>query len=72
MTAVPATATPELQSAKTTCTRDEHAAQLRRWAVTDAVSYLVLGAPNQAYDRLVESVLGEQARLAGIRVPLHG
>lgn len=42
--------------------------QLRRWAVTDAVRWLDLGEPDEALRRLTGSVLGEQARAAGIRV----
>lgn len=47
----------------------DHVDQLRRWAVTDALAYIKLGSPELAYDRMCESVLGEQARVSGIRVP---
>ena len=69
------TVTPEAHghnSDLTTYTRWRRATELRRWAVTDAVGYIVLGSRELAYDRLLESVLGEQAHLAGIRVPCHG
>lgn len=53
---------------KLACHREEHLAQLRRWAVTDAVSRLRAGAYHDALHRITDSVLGEQARLAGIYV----
>lgn len=40
---------------------------LLRWAVTDTVQHLVHDDPQRAYTRILGSVLGEQARVAGIR-----
>lgn len=48
--------------------RRVHGDQLRHWAVDDAVEYIVNDEPDRALRRLVDSVFGEQARVAGIRV----
>ncbi len=46
-----------------------HASQLRRWAITDAVRHLDEdNDPQRAFERILHSVLGEQARAAGIHV----
>ncbi len=49
----------------------KHADQLRRWAITDAVRALMADDPQRAYERVLHSVLGEQARTAGIRVEVQ-
>ena len=49
-------------------TRDKHGEQLRRWAVSDAIRHLLYGDRIAAQQRITDSVLGEQARMAGIRV----
>lgn len=51
--------------------RVHHEAMLRRWAVTDAVALLIKGDYDAALNRMVSSVLGEQARVAGIRAEVR-
>lgn len=48
--------------------RSRHGDMLMHWAIDDAIAHLKAGSPDLAYDRLLDSVLGEQARIAGIRV----
>lgn len=48
--------------------RSRHGDQLMWWAISDAIDSLKAGDQEAAYQRLLDSVLGEQARVAGIRV----
>ncbi len=42
--------------------------ELMWWAIDDAIAHLKRGDREQALQRMVGSVFGEQARVAGIRV----
>ena len=55
-------------SALVASNRERYADELRRWCVSDTLSLLVQGLPYDATLRITLSVLGEQARAAGIRV----
>lgn len=47
--------------------REHHLMMLRRWAISDALAALENGDYAAALNRMTKSVLGEQARVAGIR-----
>ena len=49
---------------------NDHATQVMHWAIADSMDYLKAGMYDRARRRITDSVLGEQARCAGIRVEL--
>lgn len=54
-------------SLATAAQTQDYGGQLLRWAVTDTTRYLENGRFRDGLRRLTESVLNEQARIAGIR-----
>lgn len=69
MAAVEAVMSQTSNAAKAATQRQQHADALRRDAVTRTIDLLVAGAgPGHAAAVLIASVLGSQARMAGIRL----